>query len=191
MLAALDAVVSDATDSSIGGNYVEASVGYAYRPVLNDRLNALARYVYLYDAPGPDQVNIDGEIGGPSQQSHILSVDATYDLTEMVSIGGKYGLRFGQWQPEEGGNWESSNAQLAVLRADLHVVRKWDVLLEGRCLWESASQSANWGAVAALYRQINDNFDVGVGYNFGHYSDDLTDLTANDQGFFINAVGKL
>jgi hypothetical protein len=100
-------------------------------------------------------------------------------------------LRFGQWQPEEGGNWESSNAQLAVLRADLHVVRKWDVLLEGRCLWESASQSANWGAVAALYRQINDNFDVGVGYNFGHYSDDLTDLTANDQGFFINAVGKL
>jgi hypothetical protein len=45
--------------------------------------------------------------------------------------------------------------------------------------------------VAALYRQINDKFDVGVGYNFGHYSDDLTDLTANDQGFFINAVGKL
>ena len=191
VLAALDAVVSDATDSSIGGNYVEASLGYAYRPVLNDRLNALARYVYVYDAPGPDQVNIDGEVGGPSQQSHILSVDATYDLTEMVSIGGKYGLRIGQWQPEEGDNWESSNAQLAVLRADLHVVRKWDVLLEGRCLWESASQSANWGAVAALYRQINDNFDVGVGYNFGHYSDDLTDLTANDQGFFINAVGKL
>lgn len=190
-LASLDAVVSDATDSSIGGNYVEASAGYAYRPVLNDRLNALAKYVYVYDVPGPDQVNIDGEIGGPSQQSHIFSVDATYDLTQMVSIGGKYGLRIGEWKPEDGEGWENSTAQLGVIRADLHVVSKWDVLIEGRCLWETASDSANWGAVAALYRQINDNFDVGVGYNFGRYSDDLADLTANDQGFFVNAVGKL
>lgn len=192
MLASLDAVVSDATDSTIGGNYVEASLGYAYRPVLNDRLNALAKYVYVYDAPGPDQVNTDGEIGGPWQQSHIFSVDATYDLTEMVSIGGKYGLRIGEWKPEDGsGGWENSNAQLGVIRADLHVVRKWDVMIEGRCLWESASESANWGAVAALYRQINENFDVGVGYNFGRYSDNLADLSANDQGFFVNAVGKL
>lgn len=190
-LAALDAVVSDATDSSIGGNYVEASAGYAYRPVLNDRLNALAKYVYVYDVPGPDQVNIDGEIGGPSQQSHIFSVDATYDLTQMVSIGGKYGLRIGEWKPEDGKDWENSTAQLGVIRADLHVVKKWDVMIEGRCLWESASESADWGAVAAVYRQINDNFDVGVGYNFGRYSDDLADLTANDQGFFVNAVGKL
>ena len=191
VLAALDAVVSDATDSSIGGNYVQASLGYAYRPVLNDRLNALAKYVYVYDTPGPDQVNIDGEIGGPSQQSHIFSVDATYDLTQMVSIGGKYGLRIGEWKPEDGNDWENSTAQLGVIRADLHVVKKWDVMIEGRCLWESASQSADWGAVAALYRQINDNFDVGVGYNFGRYSDDLADLSANDQGFFVNAVGKL
>ena len=190
-LASLDAVVSDATDSSIGGNYVEASAGYAYRPILNDRLNALAKYVYVYDVPGPDQVNIDGEIGGPSQQSHIFSVDATYDLTQMVSIGGKYGLRIGEWKPEDGDGWENSTAQLGVIRADLHVVKKWDVMVEGRCLWETASDSANWGAVAALYRQINDNFDVGVGYNFGSYSDDLADLTANDQGFFVNAVGKL
>ena len=191
MLAALDAVVSDATDSSIGGNYVQASVGYAYRPALNDRLNALAKYVYVYDVPGPDQVNIDGQIGGPSQQSHIFSVDATYDLTQIVSIGGKYGLRIGEWKPEDGDSWENSTAQLGVVRADLHVVKQWDVLIEGRCLWENASQSANWGAVAALYRQINDNFDVGVGYNFGRYSDDLADLSANDQGFFVNAVGKL
>ncbi|MCA3561251.1 MAG: TonB-dependent receptor [Aestuariivirga sp.] len=191
VLAALDAVVSDATDSSIGGNYVQASVGYAYRPVLNDRLNALAKYVYVYDVPGPDQVNIDGQTGGPSQQSHIFSVDATYDLTQMVSIGGKYGLRIGEWKQEDGSGWENSTAQLGVIRADLHVVKKWDVMLEGRCLWENASQSANWGAVAALYRQINDNFDVGVGYNFGRYSDDLADLSANDQGFFVNAIGKL
>jgi hypothetical protein len=29
-----------------------------------------------------------------------------------------------------------------------------------------------------------------VGYNFGSFSDDLRDLTMDDYGIFINAVGK-
>ncbi len=64
------------------------------------------------------------------------------------------------------------------------------MLIEGRSLWEDASESAEFGLVAAIYRQMGENFEVGVGYNFGHYSDDLADLTADDHGFFINAVGK-
>jgi hypothetical protein len=31
---------------------------------------------------------------------------------------------------------------------------------------------------------------VGVGYNFGRFSDDLRDLTLDDEGVFFNAVGK-
>jgi hypothetical protein len=31
---------------------------------------------------------------------------------------------------------------------------------------------------------------VGVGYNFGKFSDDLTDLTQDDQGLFLNLVAK-
>ncbi|WP_421694775.1 TonB-dependent receptor [Aestuariivirga sp.] len=192
LLASVDAVVADATESTAGGNYVEASIGYAYRPVDNDRLNALARYTFLYNTPTADQVSVSGTIGGPEQMSSIFTVDASYDVTQLVTIGGKYGIRIGEWKPESGdGDWESSNAQLGVLRADLHVVKKWDLMIEGRCLWESASESANWGAVAAIYRQLNDNFEVGVGYNFGTYSDDLADLEADDQGFFVNAVGKI
>lgn len=78
-----------------------------------------------------------------------------------------------------------------MLRADLHIVRQWDLLLEGRSLWENTADSADLGFFAAIYRQINDNIEVGVGYNFGQYSDDLRDLTADDQGTFVNAVGKI
>ena len=41
-----------------------------------------------------------------------------------------------------------------------------------------------------LCRRVGDNMKIGVGYNFGHFSDDLTDLTYDDHGIFVNAVGK-
>ena len=53
------------------------------------------------------------------------------------------------------------------------------------------ADSAKLGGIAAVYRQVSDNFEIGVGYNFGRYSDDLADLSADDQGFFVNAMGKL
>ena len=128
----------------------------------------------------------------PPSAATSSALDASYDVTEMLTLGGKYGVRIGEIQQRSGEDgWESSSAQIAIIRADLHVVRNWDVLVEGRSLWENTADSAQLGAVAAVYRQISDNFEVGVGYNFGRYSDDLADLTADDQGFFINAVGKL
>ncbi|HLQ79349.1 MAG TPA: flagellar motor protein MotB, partial [Terriglobia bacterium] len=47
------------SNSSLGdannGGYTEAVVGYAYRPVLFNRLNALAKYTYFYNVPTTDQ----------------------------------------------------------------------------------------------------------------------------------------
>ena len=189
-IATVDAVISDKTDTTLEGRYIEASAAYAYRPVANDRLNAMIKYTYLYDVPGPDQVTYDGNEDGTAQRSNIFDADISYDLTPMLTLGGKYGVRFGDIKPEDASNWQYSTAQLAVLRADFHVIKQWDVLLEGRSLWESASESANLGAVAAVYRQLGDNFELGVGYNFGTYSDNLADLTADDHGFFVNAIGK-
>ena len=115
---------------------------------------------------------------------------AALDLTEMLTIGGKYGIRLGETRLRSGGNWEGAKAQLAVIRADVHVVRNWDVLREGRSLWETNGETAELGALAAIYRHIGENFDVGIGSNFGSFCDDLSDLTKDDQGFFVNAVGK-
>jgi hypothetical protein len=190
-IANIDAVISDSsTDTILDGDYVEASLGYAYRPALNDRLNALFKYTFLYDLPGPDQVTVNGTTLGPSQRSHIFSADVNYDLTQMLTLGAKYGFRIGEEKPRTGGSWEDSSVHLGIIRADLHVVHNWDVLLEGRVLYADESQTADWGALAAVYRHIGENFKVGVGYNFGRFSDDLRDLTLDDQGVFINAIGQ-
>lgn len=180
------------------GNYVEATLGYAYRPVLNDRLNALFKYSWVYDAPGMNQVSaISGTEYGPAQRSHILSADFTYDLFPWLSIGAKYGMRISDVRyrqfdddRERFGQWQKSSAHLGILRADLHIVKAWDVMVEGRTMYMPEAKTTDFGAVAAVYRHVGDNLKIGVGYNFGRFSDDLRDLTLNDRGVFLNVIGK-
>lgn len=197
LLTTLDAVLSEAdTGSFHEGDYVESSVGYAYRPVYNDRLNALFKYIFLYDLPGVDQVSaVTGDEFGPLQRSHILSADFTYDLVPWLSVGGKYGFRTGEVRyrdtdQQKFAEWQRSSAHLGVARADLHIVKNWDVLLEGRVLHMPEADTTDLGFLTAIYRHVGDNFKLGVGYNFGVFSDDLRDLTLNDRGIFVNAVGK-
>ncbi len=186
-----DVVFSDASATARDGEYIEASLGYAYRPTEDDRLNALFKYTYLYDLPGADQVTVNGTLNGPQQRSHILSADAIYDVTPILSIGGKYGVRYGETRDRDGtGGWSESIAHLGVIRADINIDREWEALLEARVLWSPTAESTNYGALAAIYRHLGENFKVGVGYNFGQFSDDLGDLTMDDHGVFINAVGK-
>ena len=45
-------------------------------------------------------------------------------------------------------------------------------------------------ALVAVYRHINDNIKMGVGYNFTDFSDDLTHLNYDRRGFFVNALAK-
>jgi hypothetical protein len=192
LLGSVDAVFTDATDAIKEGKYAEASIGYAYRPAEGDRLNALVKYTFLYDRPGQDQVTIDGSKDGPEQKSHILSADVSYDVTPQLTLGGKYGMRIGRSRSRvAGAGWEDSDAHLAVLRVDYHIVHNWDALLEGRVLWSPTSDSTDYALLLALYRQINDNMKVGIGYNFGRFSDDLRDQTYDDGGVFINLVGKI
>jgi hypothetical protein len=191
MLFNADAVFSDATATARDGEYVETSFGFAYRPTENDRLNALFKYTFLYDLPGADQVTVNGTLSGPQQKSHIISADAIYDLTPIISIGAKYGYRNGESRDRSGvGGWTKNNAHLGIVRADLNIDQKWDALLEARMLWSTTADSANFGALAAIYRHVGDNFKVGIGYNFGDFSDDLRDLEMDDHGVFINVVGK-
>jgi len=181
-------------------DYIEASIGYAYRPVENDRLNGLFKYTWLYDMPGNHQL-VDGYYGdyyAPAQRSHILSADLTYDMLSWLSVGAKYGVRIGdvKYRTDENNgkdfskHWQRSTAHLGVIRADLHLIKNWDMLLEGRVMYMPQADTTDYGLLTALYRHIGDNFKVGLGYNFGRFSDDLRDHTFNDRGMFVNFIGK-
>ncbi|HKI50655.1 MAG TPA: OmpA family protein [Geothermobacteraceae bacterium] len=174
------------------GNYTEAVLGYAYRPVRNDRLNALLKYTYFYNVPAADQLSTTDAAADVIQRSHIAALDVTYDLTPRWTLGGKYAYRHGELsQDRVNREFFTSRAQLVVLRADWHFVHRWDALVEGRLLdLPDAGECLN-GALVGLYRHLGEHIKVGAGYNFSNFSDDLTDLDYDHQGLFINLIGKI
>jgi hypothetical protein len=192
LVAGADALVSSSDQSALlDGSYIAANLGFAYRPVANNRLTALAKYQFLHDLPGPQQVTANGTLLGPAQRSHVLSADVSYALNRWLTLGGKYGLRLGQVSTTRAAtDFVASGAQLAVVRADVHVLKKWDALLDVRMLRTQETRTVRYGALAGLYHHLGDHMKVGAGYNFATFSDDLTDLTYDDQGVFLNVVGK-
>jgi hypothetical protein len=186
----MDLVFTDADETARAGKYAEASIGYAYRPTENDKVNALVKYTMLYDNPGKEQVTVDGTYDAAAQRSQIFSADVNYDVNPQLTLGAKYGFRIGEIKEREiDADWTKSSAQLGILRADLHIVHEWDAVAEGRILWSSTTNQKDFGFLVAVYKHLSDNFKLGVGYNFGRFSDDLRDLSLDDKGVFVNVVG--
>ncbi len=182
------------SDSSLGafygGGYTEAVVGYAYRPVRNDRLNALAKYTYFYNIPTTDQVTVQNIAAEFIQKSHIAALDVTYDVTANWSVGSKYAYRLGQASLDrEQRTFFDNAAQLAVLRMDWRFHKGWESLVEARMLGLPDVNQRRRGALTAVYRYIGKNLKVGAGYNFTDFSDDLTDLGYDHRGVFFNIIG--
>jgi len=184
------------SDSSLGefynGDFTEAVIGYAYRPVKHDRLNYLIKYTYFYNLPATDQVTLNNTSAEYIQKSEIISMDFTYDLSSRWSLGGKYAHRFGELSLDRvNPEFFESNADLYVVRADLHFAHRWDALIEARMLELPEAGDTKSGALLAFYRHVKKNIKFGFGYNFTDFSDDLTDLDYDSEGFFINFVAKI
>ncbi len=184
------------SDSSLGtfydGGFTEAVLGYAYRPVRNDRLNLLAKYTYFYNVPTSDQVNLQNLATEFIQISHVGSRDLTYDVKRWFSIGGKYAHRLGQISMDrEATNFFDNTADLYVIRSDFRFLRNWEILLEGRMLDMPDIDERRSGALATISRYLGDHLKIGLGYNFTDFSSDLTDLSFDHHGVFLNLTGTM
>ena len=182
----------EANATGLDANYYEVSMAAAYRPVTNDRLNLLAKLTYLNDLPSPAQVTAYNLPIDYAQRSKIAAVDATYQLTARLAIGGKVAYRVGELRLSRDASqpWFSSKAFFWAARADYEVIRRWDLLAEARKLTVSTAGSSQLGALVAVYRHFGSNLKIGAGYNFTDYSDDLADLSHRNHGFFFNIIGK-
>jgi len=184
------------SDSSLGqfydGGFTEGVIGYAYRPVKHDRLNALAKYTYFYNVPTADQVTLSNTPAEYIQKSHIASLDVSYDVTRIWTLGAKYAYRLGQISLDrEHLNFFDNDAHLLILRNDLRFLKDWEGSVEGRMLDMPDLDQRRSGALVALYRYLGEHFKIGVGYNFTDFSEDMTDLSYDDHGWFFNLVGML
>ncbi len=177
---------------SLDADYYEVALAGAYRPVTNDRLNVLAKLTYLSDLPSPAQVTAYALPIDYAQRSTIGAIDATYQLTPRLAIGGKVAVRVGELRLSRDASapWFDSQAVFWAARADYEVVRRWDLLGEVRQLRVSTAGDARLGALVGVYRHFGPNVKVGAGYNFTNYSDDLANVGYREHGFFFNVIGK-
>lgn len=170
------------------GELTQFTLGYARRPVDNDKLNMLFKYTYLRDMYGQ---TIDGtSTPGPRQISHVLNWDMEYDVNKHWTVGAKLGVRKSKTSPAAGVAFSENDAALAVLNARYHMTHKWDALLEVRRMEAWDAGFSQTGALVSVHRHLGNNVKLGVGYNTGDFSDDLTDMTYDDEGVFVNLIVK-
>jgi flagellar motor protein MotB len=184
------------SESSLGtfydGGFTEAVFGYAYRPIRHDRFNALVKYTYFYNLPTTDQISLQNIAAEFIQKSHIAAVDVSYDITQNFSIGGKYAYRLGQVSLDrDNPEFFDNNASLYVIRGDYRFRKNWEFLVEGRLLDMSDLNEQRSGALATVSRYLGDHLKIGIGYNFTDFSDDLTDLSYDHSGVFLNVTGSM
>ena len=186
-----------ATDPLLGpqsfneAEFTEASIAAAYRPIWDDRFNLLAKLVLVEDL-SPTSQRFNGETLDFRQKSEIASIDASYDISERWTLGGKYAYRSGSVTSDrESNDFIESEAQLGIIRLDFHATHQWDAVLEGRILDISNGTIRREGGLAGIYRHVNDNAKIGAGITWGGIEEEyLAAQDDDDLGWFINVIGK-
>jgi flagellar motor protein MotB len=174
------------------GGFAEAILGYAFRPVKHDRLNTLVKYTYFFNMPTTDQVTLNNTAAEYVQKSHIAAIDVNYDLTQSLTLGGKYAYRLGELSLDrENEQFFDNSVALYVVRLDWQFLKNWETLVEGRLLDMPDLNENRSGALLTLSRYVGDHLKVGLGYNFADFSDDLTDMSYDHKGFFLNLTGAM
>ncbi|MBI4394872.1 MAG: hypothetical protein HY583_01620 [Candidatus Omnitrophica bacterium] len=176
------------TDAS----FTELNMGVAYRPVAHNRLNVLTRYTWLDEVGAESQFDTPDIFGIRVEESaHIFGFEFGYDLfPSLLGLVEKFAYRRTSITAEHDtfyiGNF------LWVNRFNFHVVRKWDLALEYRLLWDiELLEAMKHGVLVELDREIAEYVRFGVGYNFTDFDDDLTSLNDfSSHGFFTRISGK-
>lgn len=179
-------VTNDDDNNANLAKFIEASVGFAYRPALNDRFNLLSRLTWVYDLPsaGQDTAAVD-------ERSFVLATEAAFALNPRWEIGGKLATKKGEIrQQRDAGVWFDSTTNFYAARLRYHMTFAWDGLAEYRWLENVQDEVVRSGALLALYRHVGEHVKLGLGFNFTDFNDDLTRLDYDNQGWFLDITAK-
>ena len=180
-------VSRNTTLNTTEADYKELILGSAYRPVNFDRLNLLAKYTYLEDDITPGQTD-SADI--EELRAHVLSGEAVYDLTGKWQIVEKLALRQAK-EKVAGFEFTKTLTWLWINRINYNLYRNWQVGAEYRVLGQRQAEDIKQGALIEVARYISKNVQVGIGYNFTTFDDDLTYLDYTSHGPFIRLTVKL
>jgi hypothetical protein len=177
---------NDSTDT-VEAEHKELSFGGAYRPIAYDQLNLLARYTYEENKGTSGQEDFaDIE----EERAHVIALDAIYDINESWQLTEKFAYRIAD-EKVAGFDFIKTHTWLMIHRLKYNIDKDWSVAGEFRQLVQREAQDVKRGFLIEASRSIAEYAQLGVGYNFTDFNDDLTNLDYTSQGPFIRITGSL
>ncbi|MDH3646664.1 MAG: OmpA family protein [Gammaproteobacteria bacterium] len=165
-------------------SFHEESIGLAYRPINNDRFNALARITLLSEEP------LQRGIGQSPYSSRVFSTDWSYDVTSWLEWVGKEAFRI---KEAEGIGLDSftTRTHLSIQRMNINLLREFALGMEYRRLAQDETASVRTGWLTELMWDHFQYVRLGLGFNFTDFSDDeFSDHEYSEQGWFLRMQGK-
>jgi hypothetical protein len=179
----------DTETSEVLTRHKEIVLGGAYRPVNFDRLNLIGRYTYQENQGPSGQIQGTTE-GVERNRMQVFAAEAIYDLNENWQIAEKFAYRIND-EKVTGFEFNKTHTWLMVHRINYKMDRNWTISGEYRKLTQLEAKDSKQGLLLEATRNINDYAQLGVGWNFTHFSDDLTHLSFTSQGPFLRMTGKM
>lgn len=163
------------TDDSYRTSYLESSIGLAYRPIDNDRLNYLSRYTVILDKDTKNDKDFCAHIG---------EFETIYSFTRSLDLSMKNGYRHER-------NSYLNELYMLGFKANYSVMNSWEVFGQYQWLMDRANEDVLSGAIFGVYKNIDRNMKLGGGYNFSGFKDSLGEQDYKTSGWFLNIVGTM
>ncbi|WP_368561633.1 hypothetical protein [Pseudoxanthomonas sp. UTMC 1351] len=123
------------------------------------------------------------------QRSRVIALEGLHQLSPRWEIAAKIAGRWGDYRSGRGaGTWFDSRAQFGAVQVRYHLIARWDAMAEYRG-FRVKDGGTRRGWLMGADRQMGENFKLGAGYNFTDFSDDLTDFSYDNRGWFLNLTG--
>lgn len=177
---------TDQLNSKANARFLENNIGFSWRPWNSSDWGMFFRYTYLYDI-GP--VVQSGNYNY-NQKTQVFSWEGVHRWSAPWESAVKLAHRLGQVRyTRQTGRWLDSNANFVAAQMRYELIYRWHILGEYRYLRVKKSGSRR-GWLVGVDRDLSDHLRLGVGYNFTHFSDDLSDYDFNKKGVFVNILGS-
>jgi hypothetical protein len=154
------------------------SAGMAYRPIENDRLNILGKLEF-------GSKSNPSSTGGDSSLSCVGAVETIYDITDEITLTGKYAFKE-VWDTTSPVTTKS-NTNLFLTRLSYDFVDNWDIAGEYRIYYQNPDKEWKDNYRMELGYNINNYLRLALGYNFIEYTDPIYEN--NDyigKGIYLN-----
>jgi hypothetical protein len=170
------------------GDTINLRFGFAFRDPQSDKFNALLRYDFRQNPSSIPDTILFGS--GTKSQDHTLALESIFAPNWRWEFYGKYAWRRSTSYLADD-LVGTNTVSLAQLRATYRLGYRWDVVGEGRWIYQPSANFSEFGVVAEVGFYLTPDLRLAAGYVFGKVDADEMESDRSASGPYLNVSMKL